>query len=1438
MYIQLCQSLFKKSSALLVIFMLIFSPWIEVLDNPYFSTVVKKAHADTTGAKFPTLGESVSETPWLSDTWVTPTNIYSDNAATANIIAASFDSPDQSYVLKATGFDFSAIPDGSTIQGITISTNAFYRTGQGSGSLSLCQLLNTSKAKVGTNLCATPTALTTTNTTIITKGGATELWGNGLTAAWVKSANFGVALGVTATAANADVDIDYVTVEVHYTPPANVTIASSQGQPAYVVASSNDVILGASSIVGSLGGGHSVTAITLKENSGTIDASSEMSDIELWLSDDQTWDVGDNQLGTTQNFSGVDGEITFTETFSIATTPKYLIVRGDINSFADIGDTAEIQVKTITTGDAVFGAPLEISGTTAVWNKKKELVFDNSGQAENLTDFPVLVKLDTSRITYGDVGKVDGTDLRFVDSDTLAELDYEIEKWDSAGNSYIWVKVPQIDASSSGDSIWMFYGNAGASDGQDVTNVWSNNYQAVYHFNETTGSYLDSTANNHDSDVVSVTSRAASKFGNAVLFDGVDDYITIPDSTGFDITNWTITSWINKNGTGIAANTGSGGDFFYPLVTKGMAEAESDAADITFMTGIDSDYNKMGVDFENNTGGGNNPLPVTPASQGTTVSNGTWYQYDARVDTTGNTLKVYMNGVEDSSRTITDTPNQANSVKVAIGAGSKTTGIPALPADRGAFNGYVDEVIISRVTRSAAWIKASYLSMNDTFITWPGALTMSSAANQTFTENDAPTSISTISITDGATPSVTAANNIRIRIPSGFNMTWDTSDTTANIGGTNWSKTGAGSSGATVTVTYEDSGRTVVVPVTSDFTASNDITVYGLSFSNFTDVSSADNLELVLSGAGGGVSVYDTKTIEVLFQPYQILVALASKINQVFNTGDATTLISPLTMTASTTNPITTGDDIRIKIPSGFNMTWDDADTAATVKVAPTLSEYTSVYLTNDLPTITLDNSGVAYNALTDTLFFITNGTPTIYEFQKDGTYLRTITMSGFIDTEGIEWMYGTTYAVTEERSPYDIITFTMNASTTSVTKAGGTSVNPGISVGTNLGMEGITYDAANNWFYVVVEKQANSSDGGRVFKVLLDGTATELTALGASLSAMGITDLADLSYSEVSGHLFLLSQENSVIIEAKTDGTIIRTRAVDTGTFAQVEGLDFSPDGNSMFIAGEVDDYQHLTRPSNKVSQTVSYENSNKTLVVNVTNNFTGEEVVSIADLSFENFSAGSAADNLELVLAGVGGATVAYDSKTIEINGLLVSADIVDASFVSVSNPAIAMSTTTFGFSCQTITGTFGTPTQQIYVNNNDSADAGWTLTLAALSNTDVWDSSGIDYDFNDATGSGCTDGGDADTLGGQMTVNPVAGTLSVGECVGCTASEITKGSSAAYSQGSVDTITLLSAAAASDDIGDWTLQGIAISQKIPANQPAASDYNVDMVLTVTAN
>jgi hypothetical protein len=163
----------------------------------------------------PTAAQSISESPYSNNGWNSPEFIYSSGEA--SITAATFGTGDLSYVLKGYSFNFSAIPDGATIDGVEVIINARHGSDALPVTISLAQLLDTSRVKVGTNQYSSPQTLTT-SAADYTVGGAADLWGNALTPAWVKDADFGVALGFTAGGNKAKVYVDSVTMKVWYTP--------------------------------------------------------------------------------------------------------------------------------------------------------------------------------------------------------------------------------------------------------------------------------------------------------------------------------------------------------------------------------------------------------------------------------------------------------------------------------------------------------------------------------------------------------------------------------------------------------------------------------------------------------------------------------------------------------------------------------------------------------------------------------------------------------------------------------------------------------------------------------------------------------------------------------------------------------------------------------------------------------------------------------------------------------------------------------------------------------------------------------------------------------------------------------------------------------------------------------------------------------------------
>lgn len=192
--------------------------------------------------------------------------------------------------------------------------------------------------------------------------------------------------------------------------------------------------------------------------------------------------------------------------------------------------------------------------------------------------------------------------------------------------------------------------------------------------------------------------------------------------------------------------------------------------------------------------------------------------------------------------------------------------------------------------------------------------------------------------------------------------------------------------------------------------------------------------------------------------------------------------------------------------------------------------------------------------------------------------------------------------------------------------------------------------------------------------------------------------------------------------------------------------------------------------------------------------------------------------------------------------INAGTLSTDILDSSRVAVGSPAVSMSAVNFSFSCQSggsaSTGTFGTNNERIYVSNPDAADSGWNLTIAATDGaTARWENVGDTQhiDFNDPTTGGCTDSGDADSSSGQLSLDPSVGTLTA-DCLSCANTNISLGSSASFSEGVTDSLTLLAAAAGSDDVWRGYLTDVDVSQTIPAETPVDT-YTVNLTLTATA-
>jgi VCBS repeat-containing protein/predicted outer membrane repeat protein len=329
------------------------------------------------------------------------------------------------------------------------------------------------------------------------------------------------------------------------------------------------------------------------------------------------------------------------------------------------------------------------------WTTRQRLTFNN-GAGTALTNQAVLVTLDATRIDYSKTLN-NGHDLRFVDGDGTL-LDYEIESWDESGTSRVWVRIPQIDAASNTDFVWMYYGNTSAANVQNSGAVWTNQ-EAVLHMN---GTPIDSSSN-----ALTVTTSGATAISgisaSARDFDGVDDNIKLGASTDLNnifASGGTISAWINPDGWG-EGGFGRIADKAATTLAGGGGEAGW-GLQVTSNGAILFDHG-----FGTNQG-------EWRTNNGVIALSGGWYHialvYNAGTPTTD--PKIYINGAQVAViEVFTPSGSMLNDSSLQLTIGNHAA------ATTRTFDGAIDEFRASRTSLTAAQVLADYRSMTGTFTT-------------------------------------------------------------------------------------------------------------------------------------------------------------------------------------------------------------------------------------------------------------------------------------------------------------------------------------------------------------------------------------------------------------------------------------------------------------------------------------------------------------------------------------------------------------------------------------------------------------------------------------------------------------------------------------------------------------------------------------------------
>ncbi len=104
------------------------------------------------------------------------------------------------------------------------------------------------------------------------------------------------------------------------------------------------------------------------------------------------------------------------------------------------------------------------------WQYRRAITIHENSRS-TLTDYQVLVVLDTASLI--DEGKMqdDCDDIRFTDSDGVTQLNYWLEGPCDSTDTKVWVKVPRIPAGSE-KKIYVYYGNPGAVSQSDAEGVF------------------------------------------------------------------------------------------------------------------------------------------------------------------------------------------------------------------------------------------------------------------------------------------------------------------------------------------------------------------------------------------------------------------------------------------------------------------------------------------------------------------------------------------------------------------------------------------------------------------------------------------------------------------------------------------------------------------------------------------------------------------------------------------------------------------------------------------------------------------------------------------------------------------------------------------------------------------------------------------------------
>jgi len=326
------------------------------------------------------------------------------------------------------------------------------------------------------------------------------------------------------------------------------------------------------------------------------------------------------------------------------------------------------------------GYPSQFDPFEFGWQYRKQITIDHTKVADDLSNFPILINVVDIDLLKA---QTDGGDILFMNTTGAAvKWHHEIESFDgSTGTLVAWVNIPAL-SSSNDTSFYMYYGNPSCINQAYPEKTWDSNYELVYHMNEANlAKIIDSTSNKRNTTSRSNGSPSSvnGKSGKAIHFASGNWYI-FPCSDIFrGNSDYSVELWFNADSMSALA---------YLMILNQYAALNPlllgwNTANNILRTAKRTDYSWS--------------APV----QTTALSTNTWNSVSLTYSTVSG-WNLYWN-----------TSSTSNPATSSLDSVSSNNGLGGVWDGTSTFIGTIDEVRISNIVRSAAWVQTSYATMND-----------------------------------------------------------------------------------------------------------------------------------------------------------------------------------------------------------------------------------------------------------------------------------------------------------------------------------------------------------------------------------------------------------------------------------------------------------------------------------------------------------------------------------------------------------------------------------------------------------------------------------------------------------------------------------------------------------------------------------------------------